>query len=209
MKDIVNIKNPGHAARVTNGHSYKGTIYASYNDLVEIFGNPYYTDPVDSKSTSSWAIRYTDSDSENRYFSIYDWKARSYDDVLHRLGNFNVGGDVVIPELQDYINEKKKEMEIPTHLKAILNTRPELVLQQMSPNPGDSEDPTFRLFLTTRIDIFSVNVTVDVKVGDTFSPILCLSINQLMQNYDVKLVSVLNSLTDKYISWDGQTKVWS
>lgn len=63
----------------------------------------------DSKSKCSWAIRYTDPAGENKYFSIYDWKAGTYEDVLHRLEQFNVGGNVVVPELQDYINGKRRK----------------------------------------------------------------------------------------------------
>ena len=59
------------------GSSLKGHVVASYNTMVEVFGEPNM--PFSDKIWNEWAIRFTvpdddDLDSEEVYVTIYDWK---------------------------------------------------------------------------------------------------------------------------------------
>jgi len=62
---------------VPRGSSLKGHVVASYNTMVEVFGEPNM--PFSDKVWNEWAIRFTvpdddDLDSEEVYVTIYDWK---------------------------------------------------------------------------------------------------------------------------------------
>ena len=62
---------------VPSGSSLKGHVVASYNTMVEVFGEPNM--PFSDKIWNEWAIRFTvpdddDLDSEEVYVTIYDWK---------------------------------------------------------------------------------------------------------------------------------------
>ena len=59
------------------GSSLKGHVVASYNTMVEVFGEPNM--PFSEKVWNEWSIRFTvpdedDLDSEEVYVTIYDWK---------------------------------------------------------------------------------------------------------------------------------------
>ena len=59
------------------GSSLKGHVVASYNTMVEVFGEPNM--PFSDKVWNEWSIRFTvpdddDLDSEEVYVTIYDWK---------------------------------------------------------------------------------------------------------------------------------------
>ena len=62
---------------VPRGSSLKGHVVASYNTMVEVFGEPNM--PFSDKVWNEWSIRFTvpdedDLDSEEVYVTIYDWK---------------------------------------------------------------------------------------------------------------------------------------
>ena len=62
---------------VPRGSSLKGHVVASYNTMVEVFGEPNM--PFSDKIWNEWSIRFTvpdddDLDSEEVYVTIYDWK---------------------------------------------------------------------------------------------------------------------------------------
>jgi len=63
-----------------DGTSLQGTLVASYDNLVEMFGEPTYTenDFGDGKVTCQWVVDYQinteDGDSDYGTFTLYDWK---------------------------------------------------------------------------------------------------------------------------------------
>ena len=62
---------------VPSGSCFKGHVVASYNTMVEVFGEPNM--PFSDKVWNEWSIRFTvpdedDLDSEEVYVTIYDWK---------------------------------------------------------------------------------------------------------------------------------------
>jgi len=55
--------------------SLQGFIKTTYDDLVEVFGEPRYTSSGDDKVTAEWNLEF-DVDGENVVATIYDWKLR-------------------------------------------------------------------------------------------------------------------------------------
>ena len=80
----------------TTGPSLQGSIYASYNDLVRMFGKPAY-EGLGDKVTTEFIIEYqvSDSQGESKYgtFTLYDWHfARNLNDD-YDVTIWNVGGN--------------------------------------------------------------------------------------------------------------------
>ena len=79
----------------TTGTSLQGSIQASYNDLVRMFGKPAY-EGIGDKVTTEFIIEYqvSDSEGESKYgtFTLYDWHfARNLNDD-YAVTKWNVGG---------------------------------------------------------------------------------------------------------------------
>ena len=79
----------------TTGTSLQGSIQASYNDLVRMFGKPAY-EGISDKVTTEFIIEYqvSDSEGESKYgtFTLYDWHfARNLNDD-YAVTKWNVGG---------------------------------------------------------------------------------------------------------------------
>ena len=78
-----------------SGTSLQGKIFASYNDLVDMFGEPAF-EGIGDKTTNEWTIDYQVSDDEGdrKYgtFTLYDWHfARDLNDN-YAVTQWNVGG---------------------------------------------------------------------------------------------------------------------
>jgi len=91
------------------GSSLKGSIFASFNELKEIFGQPAFEGKGD-KITTEWVIRWENEDDEFGYFSLYDWRySRDFNDDYSRI-EWNIGGksfddwsaadDIIKPRLE-------------------------------------------------------------------------------------------------------------
>ena len=79
----------------STGTSLQGSIEASYNDLVRMFGKPAY-EGIGDKVTTEFVIDYQVSDGrgESKYgtFTLYDWHfARNLNDD-YAVTKWNVGG---------------------------------------------------------------------------------------------------------------------
>ena len=79
-----------------SGTSLQGKIFASYADLVEMFGKPMF-EGIGDKTTTEWVIEYQVSDdSDGRMygtFTLYDWYfARNLHDD-YAVTQWNVGGN--------------------------------------------------------------------------------------------------------------------
>lgn len=79
-----------------HGTSLQGKIFASYNDLVRMFGEPMF-EGIGDKTTTEWVIEYQVSDGEGdrKYgtFTLYDWHfARNLHDD-YAVTQWNVGGN--------------------------------------------------------------------------------------------------------------------
>lgn len=104
MKVIQESKNPDYS--LTTGSSLKGRIYATYNQLVDILGEPTYSTPSgDEKVQKEWVVKF-----RGDYFTIYDWKTFDVHYTMNELDNFHVGGKVpawdFIYELEKHLNGK-------------------------------------------------------------------------------------------------------
>lgn len=78
-----------------SGTSLQGKIFASYNDLIDMFGEPAF-EGIGDKTTTEWTIDYQVSDDEGdrKYgtFTLYDWHfARDLNDN-YAVTQWNVGG---------------------------------------------------------------------------------------------------------------------
>ena len=81
--------------KFSTGTSLQGSIEASYNDLVRMFGKPAY-EGIGDKVTTEFVIDYqvSDSEGESKYgtFTLYDWHfARNLNDD-YAVTKWNVGG---------------------------------------------------------------------------------------------------------------------
>ena len=79
-----------------HGTSLQGKIFASYNDLERMFGEPMF-EGIGDKTTTEWVIEYQVSDdSDGRMygtFTLYDWHfARNLHDD-YAVTQWNVGGN--------------------------------------------------------------------------------------------------------------------
>ena len=83
-----------------NMSSLQGYVEADYNTLVEVFGEPHYSDPsADEKVNTEWELRFEVEDfgeTETVYATIYDWKdydggmrSRSGEQYRWHIGGFN------------------------------------------------------------------------------------------------------------------------
>ena len=99
-----------------SGTSLQGKIFASYNDLVDMFGEPAY-EGIGDKITTEFVVEYQVSDGEGdrKYgtFTLYDWHfARDLTDN-YAVTQWNVGGrgydDSFAADLAQKIFEKTND----------------------------------------------------------------------------------------------------
>ena len=77
---------------VPRGSSLRGHIYATYQSLVEVFGEPNILNGEEGdKVWNEWGIRFEDGD-DDVYTTIYDWK--ELDAYDSHIGNYrwHIGG---------------------------------------------------------------------------------------------------------------------
>ena len=85
---IKHITDKQEAIDESNGSSLKGYIYATYNKLVNVLGEPTFDEPSDDEKTQvEWVVNF-----KGDFFTIYDWKTYDRDYTLNDLDRFNVGG---------------------------------------------------------------------------------------------------------------------
>ena len=99
-----------------SGTSLQGKIFASYNDLVDMFGDPAY-EGIGDKITTEFVVEYqvSDEDGDSKYgtFTLYDWHfARDLTDN-YAVTQWNVGGrgydDSFAADLAQKIFEKTND----------------------------------------------------------------------------------------------------
>lgn len=81
-----------------NMSSLQGYVEADYNTLVEVFGEPHYSEPsADEKVNTEWELRFDVEEfgeTETVYATIYDWK--DYDGGFRSRGGlpyqWHIGG---------------------------------------------------------------------------------------------------------------------
>ena len=79
---------------VPTGSSLKGTISATYDALVEAFGEPNILNAESScydKVHNEWGIRFSDGD-DDIYATIYDWKEMDAYDSHYGEYRWHIGG---------------------------------------------------------------------------------------------------------------------
>lgn len=98
----------GGSANMT---SLQGYVAASYDDLVELFGEPTYTGSYDDKVDFEWVLTIVDHENDETHVAtLYNWK--DYDNGLEAQSNpfyeWHIGGHsaLVASVLEEYINEK-------------------------------------------------------------------------------------------------------
>jgi len=77
---------------VPRGSSLRGHIHATYDELVEVFGEPNILNAEEGdKVFNEWGIRFEDGD-DDVYTTIYDWK--ELDAYDSHIGNYrwHIGG---------------------------------------------------------------------------------------------------------------------
>jgi hypothetical protein len=95
MNNIINIRNSQSIK--TSGSSLVGYVEATYEELIEVFGEPTYKEPSgDGKVTTEWNLEFETTDNTKPYVvgTIYDWKMHD-DGAACRSGDvfkWNVGG---------------------------------------------------------------------------------------------------------------------
>lgn len=98
-------------ARVSGTH-LQGHIVATYDELVEKFGEPVYKGEEAGgfdKVWTEWAIEFENSDGDSVIATIYDWKEDS--PYASRVGKYNwhIGGNEyeAVSAVYDYANLKE------------------------------------------------------------------------------------------------------
>lgn len=89
-----------------NGTSLKGTIDASFNELVETFGQPCLLEPPNpyEKVTTEWKLKF-----ENGVVAtIYDWKNYGYVAPRDKKVTWHVGGfnSEALTQVKNILNAK-------------------------------------------------------------------------------------------------------
>lgn len=92
-----------------NMTSLQGYVTASYDDLVELFGEPTYAGSYDGKVDFEWVLTIEGPDCAH-VATLYNWK--DYDNGLEAQSNpfyeWHIGGhsSLVVSILQEHINER-------------------------------------------------------------------------------------------------------
>ena len=91
----------------TQGSSLKGHLYGvTYNDLVNLFGEPTFPEPSgDDKVQVEWVIEH-----DEEVFTIYDWKTYSRRETTEELTEWNVGAKVYAGDFITMVETKLTEI---------------------------------------------------------------------------------------------------
>ena len=95
MNNITNIENSQSVK--TSGAALVGTIEATYEELIEAFGEPTYKElSGDGKVSTEWKLEFEHQDGKYVVATIYDWKmydngtaCRSGEKFRWNVGGFN------------------------------------------------------------------------------------------------------------------------
>jgi hypothetical protein len=83
----------------TSGSSLKGYINLTYNQLVQILGEPTFPEESgDGKVQVEWIVKYQDE-----LFTVYDWKTYDRNYTKNKLDRFNIGGKTSSSYFEDYL----------------------------------------------------------------------------------------------------------
>lgn len=86
----------------TTGTSLKGYVYVTYNQLVNLLGQPTFPEESgDGKVQVEWVVKF-----EGKIFTIYDWKTYDRDYTENVLDKFNVGGKDYALDFIDYLESQ-------------------------------------------------------------------------------------------------------
>ncbi len=199
------IKDTGEQVDTT-GTSFKGEILATYDELVQTFGEPK-KGGLEDKVTREWKIRFLN----HEVASIYDWKDA---DCLEGIYRWHIGGFnqlVVIDVLTEY-NNKMKEIKEMTMAEKKTSTEAkkemhyfylQMESSQMLVAYRDSRDsteyPTWQwavtLTTTERRLLDELPGTMDIEPDQSEESFGCNKLHQLRDNikgdalkeYEVKL----------------------
>lgn len=84
------LRNQDFASNQTCGTSLKGYTKATYKRLVEVLGEPTFSEAsLDDKTQVEWVVKF-----RNDYFTIYDWKTYDREYTMNELQIFHVGSKV-------------------------------------------------------------------------------------------------------------------
>ena len=91
----------------TQGTCLKGHLYGTtYNDLVNLFGEPTFPEPSgDDKVQVTWVIEH-----DEEVFTIYDWKTYSRQETTEELTEWNVGAKVYAGDFITMVETKLTEI---------------------------------------------------------------------------------------------------
>ena len=115
MNIITDIKNSQSIK--TSGSSLVGYVKATYEELIEAFGEPTYKEPSgDGKVSTEWKLEFELPDGQYVVATIYDWKmydggtaCRSGEKFEWHVGGFNYDAlELVKEELES------KQVELPS-----------------------------------------------------------------------------------------------
>jgi len=104
-------EDPGNSG----GHKVGHLIDITYNQLVDILGEPTINKPSgDNKTQVEWILDF-DNDLGPELFTIYDWKTYSEYETKNTLNFWSIGGtdSGIASELEEYINKLKDEIKLP------------------------------------------------------------------------------------------------
>jgi len=81
----------------THMSSFKGRIGITYEELIDLLGEPTFIGSGDNKVQFEWVVMY-----KGEVFTIYDWKTYDREYTINELDTFRVGGHSYAG---DFINE--------------------------------------------------------------------------------------------------------
>ena len=92
------------SAPSTQGTSLKGYVNLTYNQLVEVLGEPTFKEESgDGKTQKEWVVEFEDEFGDTNVFTIYDWKTYNVEYTMNELDRFNVGGKAYAGHFIDYL----------------------------------------------------------------------------------------------------------
>ena len=104
-------EDPGNSG----GHKVGNLFGITYNQLVDILGEPTIDKASgDNKTQVEWILDF-DNDLGPELFTIYDWKTYSKYETKNTLDVWSIGGTDpgIADELKEYIYKLKDEIKLP------------------------------------------------------------------------------------------------
>tara|TARA_R100001440_G_scaffold1340_1_gene4470 strand:- start:14572 stop:14940 length:369 start_codon:yes stop_codon:yes gene_type:complete len=104
LKKLKQVQTKEEASKITTGTFKLGYVCnVTYNDLVEMFGEPILGQSMDQKVNYEWVLKQGDN-----VFTIYDWKRdKSYSKNIAEI--WNVGGKKLTIAFEDGLMAKSKK----------------------------------------------------------------------------------------------------